>query len=255
MKPCTRKANLFPTLLTISLCILSTVPDQAVSAGIINGGFETGTLEGWTLSLPGEVWVDRFHDDVYERHVLYPYENSNIPWLTDYASVTRDGFEGALRLHQRGIYFAPSVHAWTMDDGWTYRVESPYQVLRIEQTIHLSSGMLTISGWANYGTWCPSTNFLENPALISVNGATIWSHDTTTVAPAASSGQLRTTGWEDWTFTAPTEGDYTLTLDIGPICQYFGYAELDGVQVIPEPAVVALGILGAAIFHLRRQRK
>ena len=116
--------------------------------------------------------------------------------------------------------------------------------------------MPTISGWANYGHWCdqwfPGGH---NPVSISVNGSAVWSHDTSTVPYDPDIGRLSTSGWEAWTFTAPAEGDYRLTVDVGPVCQNLAYVELDGVQVVPEPAVGTLALLGAGVLLLQRNRK
>lgn len=113
--------------------------------------------------------------------------------------------------------------------------------------------MPAISGWANYGHWC-NQSIPHNPVSVSVNGSAVWSHNTSTVPYDPTEG-LGTSGWEAWTFTAPAEGDYTLTVDVGPVCQNFAYVDLDGIQVVPEPALGTLALLGAGVFLLRRIRK
>ena len=70
-------------------------------------------------------------------------------------------------------------------------------------------------------------------------------------ASVASVGDFGSTGWQSWSFIAPTAGNYTLRLGVRNVTDDVGasYAVLD-TAIVPEPGTWVMMIAGFAMVGL-----
>ena len=52
--------------------------------------------------------------------------------------------------------------------------------------------------------------------------------------------ELRASGWQQWGYTVPEDGDYLVALSMSEVRQFGGYAQFDAIQVVPEPGRLVL---------------
>jgi hypothetical protein len=121
----------------------------------------------------------------------------------------------------------------------------------LSQTFSLSAGeKLTGDVGFQANDYLPFNDF----ASLQVNGTPIFSSD------VAAVGDFGNTGWQSFSFTAPSAGSYTLSLHVANDLDnaLSSGAVLDGVKAgVPEPAtwammLIGLGGLGAMARNRRR---
>ena len=112
----------------------------------------------------------------------------------------------------------------------------------LTQVFSLNAGQ-TLKGSVGFST----TDYLpyNDQGFLSVNGTNIFS------ASVASVGNYGSTGWLDWSFTAPTAGNYTLSLGVRNSLDSAApsFAVLDA-SVVPEPGTWVMMIAGFAMVGL-----
>jgi hypothetical protein len=243
---------------------------SAYAQVIVNGSFETQNIQGWTVTLSGEILVDRYRIDSSgnyesEHNIVYPYDVSTI--LQQYMQITPDvqyridagvlndstrAKDGTSYVSLMGTY--DFYVSWGMSDGYTYSYNG-YNPVRLQQTVHLLGGE-TLTGWLNYFERCYDDE--HNRAYAYVNDTLVWDCRNPPLDPAVDWqwGDVRTTDWIQWSYTVPDEGDYTIAFDALPQCQFHGELLIDDVQVIPEPSSLALwsGFALAGCLFVRRKR-
>ena len=214
---------------------------MAAQADVINGGFETGDLTGWTvggLSGIGSATVVTANTTTYSPGI----------WGTP---VTTTPFEGSYML----AIGAGAANAWQ----------------EVSQSFSLVAG-LTVSGsaffdWGDYwngGNQYPDGAKVEIYDSLGALIATPWYTDGTdyciTFCPNGTGQSGAESGWMPWSFTSGLSGNYTVVLgalntaDGGGPNQTFGY--FDGVSAtVPEPGTLALLGIGLFGMGMARRRK
>lgn len=115
-----------------------------------------------------------------------------------------------------------------------------YQTLT--QVVSLTAGQV-VKGKVGFST--TDYNPFNDDGFFSINGTNIFA------ASVASVGDFGSTGWLDWSFAAPTAGNYTLQLGVRNINDggVPSFAVLDS-GVVPEPATWVMMIAGFAMVGL-----
>lgn len=118
--------------------------------------------------------------------------------------------------------------------------EGAYQTLT--QVVSLGAGQV-LKGKVGFST--TDYNPFNDDGFFSINGTNIFA------ASVGSVGDFGSTGWVDWSFTAPTAGSYTLQLGVrnnvdGGVPSV---AVLDS-GVVPEPSTWVMMIAGFALVGL-----
>lgn len=267
---CKGNRKVVVALFLSAACTLGAV---AGPANLLNGGFESGTVAGWTIGLAGDLYVNRSQtingQTTYERNVLYPYESATVPvsdvlaswpYLVSVRADAAYAPEGISYLRLRGGAVIPLVGFEWEYGGWVNTLMS-YGSVTIGQSVSLQAGQRLVFQ-TDYHVWCPNTNtepasLLHDPVWAEVNGVDIMREDTSLVAPPSPPGAIedRSTGWRLAAFDAPADGTYTLSFHAGQECQFGGYLDVDAVQVIPEPSLLALALVSFFCLGIRARRR
>ena len=225
------------TLLALTAVLLS---PMAANADLMNGGFESGDLTGYTvgtLTGAGSAAVVMSNTTTYSPGT----------WG---AAVTTSALEGSYML----AIGAGSANVWQ----------------EVSQTITLLAGQVVQGSaffdWGDY--WVGPDAFPDGAKVEILDSmgavvATPWLTDGTDYCLTfcqPSTGQAGAeSGWIDWSFAAGGAGDYTLvygaknTGDGGGPNQTFGY--FDNATTIPEPGMLALFGIGLVGMGLARRRR
>ena len=200
---------------------------EAQCSQIMNGGFEDGFV-GWAVNHPNT--ASALYS--YVTPNLYTYSSVEGSALAALISPTRNPATGTLP------FWPPTI--------------------TLSQTFSLDAGA-TLSGYSAFFTSVSSTQWNDS-AWVWVSGPnvadTLWSIDVSSVW-----GTGKQSPWTYWSWVAPTDGQYTLTLNIrsGDVSDYHSFALFDGitttsVSTVPDPGtfwLLSSGLIG--LVGLRRK--
>jgi hypothetical protein len=229
-------------LFLLGLCFCLSTPQAR--AAIMNGSFEDGLI-GWTTSFSGVT----VHTATSGGDLAYPYPSSTIPSPYHAASGGIDG-----NGYATARFLWPEATGWVGPDGVQYTC-SDFSAVSLAQTFYAEAGSV-ITGWANYTTRCYYTQTLHNPTWVSINGDAVWARSTLNV-PLVEYPETRGVGWEQWSYSVPADGNYTISLGMGDGCQFGGSASFDGITISSVPDAGATGLLlgiGFAVVAAIRRR-
>jgi hypothetical protein len=187
-----------------------------VQGAVINAGFETGDLTGWTTNLSGgTATVVNSHSTTYDPPATY--------------------------LPAEGSYFLAIMSG------------NPNVWQTVSQSLTLSAGE-TIGGMAAFN-WGDYPSFYDG-AMVQVLGLTGAQIALPFFMDGSNLPSGYNGPWTTWSWTAPADGTYILqyaarnTIDAGGPDQTYGYFDAAQVQGIPEPTTLLLlsssllGLLG-----------
>lgn len=215
------------TLLALIIAPLALISTNA-QAGLINAGFESGDLSGWSTSMSaGTAQIVSSHSTTYLTPATY--------------------------LPQQGNYFLAITSGEA--DVWQ----------TVSQTISLAASQ-TLAGVAAF-KWGDYTPFIDGVKveILNTTGAVVATPfyvDGSLICPSGCPLDHELSGhngpWTKWSWAAPDAGIYTLvfasrnTIDGGGPEKTYGYFD---AHTAPEPGSLALFGLGLAGFGLVHRRK
>jgi hypothetical protein len=253
-------------------CAFLSSPVQAV---VLNGGFESGTLDHWTIEVTGAFYRLIDPDEAIFLQVTYPFEAATVPWLAAAPSV-RTGFFGLepvqgsrmLSIENRQLDEDPfalwdSNKSFVGPDGNEYVFVPTYFTVSLSQELTLRAGD-QVMGWAAMASEDTSILGIDH-ARVRIDGQNVWVMGLGLLEDLVGEeamGELNISPWQSWSWTAPADGVYKLSLNVFGDDQQDTWGFFDGitvVQTIPEglPALASVwllaGVLGVAELWRRRE--
>jgi hypothetical protein len=222
-------------------------------AGIINGDFETGDMTGWQFDAhDGFNFIRPSPDTDPFAPFVYPFPMSTTPVFNNIGVLSGVGNDGsaALRLFSRQLGSHPVY--FTGPDGNRYAMEFQNYEMNSFQDVQLSRGS-TLTGWAQFGS--EDAPGYADFASVSINGQSVWSFDLNQLGNAHL-GQPASGPWQSWSFVAPADGVYRLSLNVFGDDQYDSWAYFDNIHIVPEMSSVQIMAAGLAFLcgvRLRRR--
>jgi hypothetical protein len=193
-------------------------------AGLVNPGFETGDLTGW--SSLGSVGVST-------GDWTGPLQGTYFAELT-IADVSCGTMESTLGLN-----------------GQICALSDTYGGTLLYQSVSMAASE-TITEWANFKAWehLPYDDFgfwaFSGPGVVINAGV---------IASVATVGNYGTSGWVPVTFTAPQTGTYTIALGVMNEGDIWDLSQLGVDDNVPEPATwLAVGLGMGVLAAVRRRR-
>lgn len=217
---------------------LSLVATQAAAAPIpintiVNGGFETGDLSGWTMTMPSAM-----------------LGQTEVPAGKIFVS------GAALLGSQYGDFVEPvegSDFLAVEDSYFSAQAQNADRLIFVEQALSLTAGA-TVSGFSAFINGDPLA--LDHASVRITDGssvlATLWTADSgwNIFDPSTRSIPV----WTAWGWTAPATGTYFLQLAINQGDDFASFALYDGITVTtPEPSTVALSALILVVILCSRR--
>jgi hypothetical protein len=204
---------------------LATLGQTGAQAGMVNAGFETGDLTGWTVTVP----------DPYNPHE--PYNNAHAIVYT-HGQVSDLAWAG-----DRFVSIFPE----NADEAW----------ISLSQTFFMSKGE-TLNGAVDF---IPSMNswHIIDWARVTIGDVVLYATVDDVIATFKS-------GWQPYSFTAPSDGDYTFTATMWRgNSSYYNESALRLDAIEPEPsasavpeastwAMMLIGFAGLGYAAYRRAR-
>lgn len=226
--------NVAPLLLLVGLSQLALT--QAFSTFIVNGDFENG-LAGWTKHAEGGSFYNPEKPDL-----AYPYPNpislgykpldGYINYFNTPPSTLTGGGDQMLKLGD----FQGASESLTAPDGTRWEVGFLFMRVSIYQDLNLTAGQ-TVSGWSRFITEEYDYEYHDSDdAMVTIDDIEIWEKSPLDVVPgnliiSDNFFNILPTDWEQWSWTAPTDGTYRLSLSSYMDDQEESYGYFDNITV------------------------
>ena len=249
--------------LILSLCsmILLMAAASEASATLLNGGFEVGSLSGWNVTLEGgRVYdIDGNYIDTIDQFPFSIFE-------TDDYIMPKIESAGLYSPVDGNYYLSiPGTIPFTFEGTEYTAMCDPTSTISVSQDVFLNEGDI-LSGWAALWTSdYPSFNY--DRATVEISNSIISDLAIQiTVADALGEhwtdyhGEVGSSPWTYWTWTAPSDGMYTLSIknyrdDQADSIAFFDDIQVNSVHGVPEPATwffLASSLIGTLILGRKK---
>ena len=226
---------------TLSICIVQTCSGSVV----VNGGFETGDLSGWS-SIGAVTIEDASLGFTPQEGTRYGLIQSHEPLSTSASVSNLESFFGLTLGTIQGLSSEPVL-----------------QGSGLAQTVSVSAGdILTFSfNFATNNDVIPDDLFNDFSFFSAAPSVTKIADTFSSFGPSPSPFFAVATGFQSISYTFPTSGDFTIgfgVVDVGD--QFFNSAiVLDSVSIstvvgpaVPEPSSMAVFAIGGLMITLTR---
>jgi hypothetical protein len=219
----------FFSLLVFASLMLVASPARA---GFINGGFESGSFSGWQL---GNVYMG-----VSEYSPLYG------PLPAGYQEIgSTNPLDGhyVASIGTGNAYFLPG--------------QGPFDV-HVSQTVSMTRGEM-LSGWSSFynGDFLTQDGaYVRVVDNLGAEVATLWLVQSGDPAFGGAMPYRTLTPWTEWSWAAPVDGTYTLSLGVTSSGDnaFSSYGYHDAIRT-PEPTTLIMLLAGVGAVSVARRRK
>lgn len=270
------------TLLSLSaLVVLSQLLTNTSQASyIVNGSFENG-IDGWNIFAEGGVFLSE--NEPYDQLYTFEHPLKNLDQIYYGASINDPSGYGKIERIETSPTTLPGAIGSMLDlsgfgsetfwfeapdgTGWTFVPDAhyafePYIHLGLTQTLDLQAGQI-VSGWSRFFT-SDYANFDYDRAFVTIGDEEVWENSVLDVWKGWDDQNLRRYSegeWSQWSWQAPADGSYLLSLKITTDDQEGSWSNFDNITVsgpqpmrVPDGGSTAILILGTVplLFGLRR---
>lgn len=238
---------------SIHVFLLSILAVNSVQAIRVSDGFETGDLSTWHVSIEGATYYNGdgdFQDDVNHLPISIFEATPICASCGITPSIVSDNYHSAVQ-GERYLEIPGNSHSEFpfSQGGKTYVADLSGSTISVSMDLAMDTGDM-LSGWmALYTTDYPPHN--SDRAFVELSGAGVryqpmqlavmeaWGDDW----GEAIEAEPHATPWTYWSWTAPTSGIFTLSLNNYMDDQEASFASYDAIELyhsVPEPALVLL---------------
>ena len=234
-------------ILQAAALMLLTLHPLTAEATLVNGGFESDDLIGWTVSIPlGETEFPTTFDPVPPA-----------PWFrpTGTVGVESSGFLAVPTQPPEGEHFLAVGTGNAKFDGATHNITA-------SQTVELKDGDI-LSGWSSFynGDYAPQDSaWVKVLDTTGMELDTVW-HEVSGLHPISSVDYLSAAPWTRWQWIAPAAGTYVLTLGATTFGdnRFSSYGLHDAIEVanVPETSptwLFAFTVIGVVLLGRKSTR-
>jgi hypothetical protein len=226
-------------------CLVLGARTASAQNAVINGDFETGDWSGWQLFASQGSKTGSFGPLL---NPAYSFPLTTTPLMDQIGVNAGCGMGSSHGLEAfNWQLFGPGT-AFQGPDSNTYMLNREYYTLGVYQDVSLTAGA-TLTGWARFRS--VDYPLFSDCASVSVNGTSVWYYDLPTLGYPTGVVEDRMGPWQSWSFTAPTNGTYRLSLSVYGDDQHSSWAYFDNIQVVPEPGVISIMALAIGLVLAR----
>jgi hypothetical protein len=241
------------------VCLFLVSASISTQGGFINGGFESGDLSGWEVGISGgdahlsQGWMgnyltDNTLDQVPNLFDMFPYQYPRVIDLFPFFPTPIESAEGNNFLSIPGTEAVPYHHEIENDYWW--EVAFSECTTSVSQSVYLEAGDV-VSGQIAFVTselvpeWNYDAAFVQISDYSSIDAPVEISIDD---LPGGYFSEY--SGWQHWSWTAPYNGDFKISLSNRMDCEQVSCALFDGLKItsVPEPSTYSFYIFSVFLL-------
>jgi hypothetical protein len=200
------------------------------TAGVLNSHLTTGNLTGWEFDASGDAdFIRPSPDPTYPAPFTYSFPLSSTPLFNNVSVRSLAGDDTAavtIFCGQTGMNPVP----FTGPDGNAYIMHYQTYTMSCFQDVQLSHGS-RITGRSRFRS--EDAPGFGDFAAVTIGGVPVWRFDLNQLENSRL-GTETDGPWQSWSFVAPDDGVYRVSLNIYGDDQYSSWADFDNIQVVPE---------------------